>query len=129
MKESVRIIRFAIVGTLNALITALVVWLLMHIEGEDYITANVIAYIIAQIHNFIWCKYWIFPLEAGDKRNGIWHQMLFFAGAFLLAYTTQFLFLLMLVELLHCNEYLAQFLGLFIYGAVNFMTNRHVTFR
>ena len=38
MKESVRIIRFAIVGTLNALITALVVWLLMHIEGEDYIT-------------------------------------------------------------------------------------------
>ena len=35
----------------------------------------------------------------------------------------------MLVELLHCNEYLAQFLGLFIYGAVNFMANRHVTFR
>ena len=66
MKESVRIIRFAIVGTLNALITALVVWLLMHIEGEDYITANVIAYIIAQIHNFIWCKYWIFPLETDD---------------------------------------------------------------
>ena len=131
MKESVRIIRFAIVGTLNALITALVVWLLMHIEGEDYITANVIAYIIAQIHNFIciWCKYWIFPLETDDKKNGIWHQILFFAGAFLLAYTTQFLFLLMLVELLHCNEYLAQFLGLFIYGAVNFMANRHVTFR
>ena len=66
MKESVRIIRFAIVGTLNALITALVVWLLMHIEGEDYITANVIAYIIAQIHNFIWCKYWIFPLETDE---------------------------------------------------------------
>ena len=87
-----RIIRFAIVGTLNALITALVVWLLMHIEGEDYITANVIAYIIAQIHNFIWCKYWIFPLETDDKKNGIWHQILFFAGAFLLAYTTQFLF-------------------------------------
>ena len=129
MKESVRIIRFAIVGTLNALITALVVWLLMHIEGEDYITSNVIAYIIAQIHNFIWCKYWIFPLETDDKKNGIWHQILFFAGAFLLAYTTQFLFLLMLVELLHCNEYLAQFLGLFIYGAVNFMANRHVTFR
>ena len=46
-----------------------------------------------------------------------------------MAYSSQFLFLLMLVELLHCNEYLAQFLGLFIYGAVNFMTNRHVTFR
>ena len=40
MKESVRIIRFAIVGTLNALIAAFVVWLLMHIEGESYIIAN-----------------------------------------------------------------------------------------
>lgn len=129
MKESVRVIRFAIVGTLNALITAFVVWLLMHIEDESYITANIIAYVVAQIHNFIWCKYWIFPLEPGNKKNSIWHQVLFFAGAFLLAYSMQFLFLLMLVELFYCNEYLAQFLGLFIYGAVNFITNRHITFR
>jgi len=129
MKESVRVIRFAIVGTLNALITAFVVWLLMHIEGESYITANIIAYVVAQIHNFIWCKYWIFPLEPGNKKNSIWRQVLFFAGAFLLAYSMQFLFLLMLVELFYCNEYLAQFLGLFIYGAVNFITNRHITFR
>lgn len=44
MKESVRIIRFAIIGTLNALIAAFVVWLLMHIEGESYIIANICAY-------------------------------------------------------------------------------------
>ena len=117
MKESVRIIRFAIIGTLNALIAAFVV---LHIEGESYIIANICAYIVAQIHNFIWCKYWIFPLETDDKKNSIWHQMLFFI---------QFLFLLMLVELLHCNEYLAQFLGLFVYGAVNFICNRRLTFR
>ena len=129
MKESVRIIRFAIIGTLNALIAAFVVWLLMHIEGESYSIANICAYIVAQIHNFIWCKYWIFPLETDDKKNSIWHQMLFFIGAFALAYSAQFLFLLMLVELLHCNEYLAQFLGLFIYGAVNFICNRRLTFR
>ena len=36
MKESVRIIRFAIVGTLNALITALVVWLLsIHYRSDS----------------------------------------------------------------------------------------------
>ena len=50
-------------------------------------------------------------------------------GSLPLAYSAQFLFLLMLVELLHCNEYLAQFLGLFIYGAVNFICNRRLTFR
>ena len=61
MKESVRIFRFIVIGTMNALIMALVVWLMMRemsFEG-DYMVANVTAYIIAQIHNFIWCKYWI----------------------------------------------------------------------
>ena len=73
--------------------------------------ANVTAYVVSQIHNFIWCKYWIFPLDKENKKNTVWHQMLFFAGAFALAYSAQFVFLLVLVELLHCNEYLAQFLG------------------
>lgn len=62
MKESVRIFRFIVIGTMNALIMALVVWLMMRemsFEG-DYMVANVTAYVIAQIHNFIWCKYWIF---------------------------------------------------------------------
>ena len=129
MKEPVRIFRFATGGTLNALITAIVVWLMMHIEGEDYITANIVAYIVEQVHNLVWCKYWIFPIEKDTKKNSIWHQMLFFTCAFAVAYSAQFLFLLMLVELLHCNEYLAQFLGLFVYGAVNFMANKHITFR
>ena len=47
MKESVRIFRFTVVGTLNALITALGVWLMMHIHEQDYLLANVVAYIVA----------------------------------------------------------------------------------
>lgn len=69
MKESVRIFRFTVVGTLNALITALVVWLMMHIHEQDYLLANVVAYIVAQIHNFIWSKYWIFPLDTDAKKQ------------------------------------------------------------
>lgn len=68
MKEPVRIFRFAVIGTLNALITAIVIGLMMHIGGENYIIANIVAYVIAQIHNFIWCKYWIFPLDKAAKR-------------------------------------------------------------
>ena len=78
--------------------------------------ANVTAYIIAQIHNFIWCKYWIFPVE--KRKNNVWKQILFFCSAFGLAYSAQFLFLVTLVECGDVNEYLAQFLGLFIYGTV-----------
>ena len=129
MKESVRIFRFIVIGTMNALIMALVVWLMMRemsFEG-DYMVANVTAYIIAQIHNFIWCKYWIFPVE--KRKNNVWKQILFFCSAFGVAYTAQFLFLILLVEGLDVNEYLAQFLGLFIYGADNFIANKKITFQ
>ena len=127
MKESVRIFRFAVIGTLNALITAFVIWLMKNELSYDYITANITAYIVAQIHNFIWCKYWVFPTE--DKKNNLWQQVLFFAMAFGIAYSAQFIFLIILVEAGDVNEYLAQFLGLFIYGTVNFITNRKLTFR
>ncbi len=129
MKESIRIFRFIIIGTMNALIMALVVWLMMEslsFEG-DYLVANITAYVIAQIHNFIWCKYWIFPTE--KRKNNIWKQILFFCSAFGIAYTAQFLFLILLVEVLDVNEYLAQFLGLFIYGGVNFVANKKITFK
>ena len=125
MKESVRIFRFAVIGTLNALITAFVIWLMMDELSYDYIPANITAYIVAQIHNFIWSKYWIFPIE----KNNIWKQILFFCSAFGLAYSAQFLFLVTLVECGDVNEYLAQFLGLFIYGTVNFIVNKKLTFR
>ena len=129
MKESVRIFRFIVIGTMNALIMALVVWLMMRemsFEG-DYMVANVTAYIIAQIHNFIWCKYWIFPVE--KRKNNVWKQILFFCSAFGVAYTALFLFLILLVEGLDVNEYLAQFLGLFIYEAANFIANKKITFQ
>ena len=127
MKESVRIFRFAVIGTLNALITAFVIWLMMDELSYDYIPANITAYVVAQIHNFIWSKYWIFPIE--NKKHNIWKQLLFFCSAFGLAYSAQFLFLVTLVECGDVNEYLAQFLGLFIYGTVNFIVNKKLTFR
>lgn len=127
MKESVRIFRFAVIGTLNAIITVAIIWLMMDVLSYDYIPANITAYVIAQTNNFIWSKYWIFPTE--KQKNNIWQQMLFFGSAFALAYGAQFLFLITLVEAGDVNEYLAQFMGLFIYGAMNFIINKKLTFR
>ena len=105
---------------------ALTVWLMMDEAGINYLLSNVTAYIVAQTHNFLWCKYWIFP---SDKKGNTWRQALLFSIAFGLAYVAQFLFLVGMVEGLGLDEYLAQFLGLFIYGTVNFLLNRKVTFR
>lgn len=125
MKETTRIFRFAVIGTLNALITAATVGVLMGVFDVHYLASNIAAYILAQTHNFIWCKYWIFPT---DKKSNTWRQVLLFLIAFGMAYLAQFLFIVVLVELLSCNEYLAQFLGLFVYGAVNFLMNKRVSF-
>lgn len=125
MKETTRIFRFAVIGTLNALITAATVGVLMGVFDVHYLASNIAAYILAQTHNFIWCKYWIFPT---DRKSNTWRQVLLFLIAFGMAYLAQFLFIVVLVELLSCNEYLAQFLGLFVYGAVNFLMNKRVTF-
>lgn len=124
VKDTVRIIRFIIVGTLNALIMSLIVWLMMDELGIDYRPANVTAYVVAQVNNFFWSKYWVFSSRSGR----LCHEVPLFLLAFGCAYGAQFLGLLLMVEILGLNEYLAQFLGLFIYGAVNFLMNKRMTF-
>lgn len=124
MKESVRIFRFIIVGTLNALITALVIWVMMEGVGCNYLWSNIAGYVAALINNFFWSKYWIFSSRRGKFRR----EIPLFLVAFGCAYGLQFLSLLLMVEIGGMNEYLAQFLGLFVYGAVNFIMNRRLTF-
>ncbi|MCD7978331.1 MAG: GtrA family protein [Tannerellaceae bacterium] len=125
MKESTRIIRFMIIGTLNALITALVIVGMMKGLGFDHVIANIVGYIAALINNFFWSKYWIFSSKKGKFRR----EVPLFLIAFGAAYGAQFLTLLGMVEILNWNEYISQFIGLFIYGTVNFLMNRKVTFR
>ena len=72
MRESRRIFRFAVIGTLNALIIAAVIWLMMDELDIDYMLSNITAYVIAQTHNFIWCKHWIFPLDDKEKKSNTW---------------------------------------------------------
>lgn len=129
MKESVRLVRFAIVGTLNYLITILVIWIIMtnfSFKG-DYIVANITAYIIAQTHNFIWSKYWIF--SSCKQKNCLWQQIMLFCTAFSIAYGVQLLFVILMVEGIGFDEFMAQFIGIVIYGSVNFMANKKITFR
>ncbi|MGM9796632.1 MAG: GtrA family protein [Parabacteroides sp.] len=125
MRESVRILRFAIVGTSNALIAAVVIWLLMDVLGCNYLWSNVAGYAASLVNNFVWSKYWVFTA----RRSNFMQEIPLFLLAFGCAYATQFLFLLFLVEGLGINEYFGQFLGLFVYGAVNFLMNRKITFK
>lgn len=125
MKESVRVLRFVLIGSLNALITAVVIWIGMDLLHCNYLWSNVAGYVAALINNFFWSKYWIFTSPEGKFRR----EIPLFLFAFACAYATQFLSLLCMVEIAGLDEYLGQFLGLFVYGAVNFILNKRLTFR
>lgn len=100
----------------------------MHHLQVDYIPSNIVAYLLAQTNNFLWCKYWVFRSDEIDKFN-IWEQVLFFAIAFGIAYTIQFVLLLIMVEVLDLNEYLATCLGFVFYGMLLYTINNKFTFR
>lgn len=125
MKNSVSIFRFIVIGTLNALITAVVVGVLMNVGRCNYLWSNVAGYTAALINNFFWSKHWIFRSK---NDHLFWREVLLFFIAFVTAYSAQFLVLLLLVEVVGVNNYLAQFLGLFIYGSINFVMNKKITF-
>ena len=57
MKESVRILRFAIVGSSNALITALVIWILMDILDCNYLWSNMAGFLEGD--SFIPNRFWL----------------------------------------------------------------------
>lgn len=127
---STLIFRFIVVGTLNFLVISLLVWLLMDVFSVDYKIANIVGYVVAQVHNFLWCKYWIFPvMEGGGTQFNLWQQISLFLFAFGCAFTSQFLLTVTLVELFGFNEYVGQFIGILLYGAVNFTMNRKLTFK
>ena len=129
MKASVRLVRFATIGTLNYLITILVIWIVMSyfsFKGK-YIVANIMAYLIAQTHNFIWSKYWIFSFQQSQKQSLATNNALFVLLLVLpMAYN---FFVILMIEAIGIKEFTAQFIGIIIYGAVNFMVNNRITFR
>ncbi len=128
MKESTRFIRFTLVGTLNFLLTLGIYALLRKGFDVDYKWANAVGYLIGQINSFLWSKYWIY-ITPYNKDRQIWKQTLLFVCSSLISYAAQFAFMYALIEFVGVNEYLAQFLGLFVYGGTNYLFNRYLTFR
>lgn len=118
------IIRFAIVGTSNFVIIMLTAWLLGKVLGMNYLAANVVAYALALINNFWWNRVWVFHSRGGN----LWHQALLFLLAYAAAYLVQLAVVWLLVRFARLNPSLANFIGLFPFGAVNFILNKCLTF-
>lgn len=119
-----RIIRFCIVGFSNFLIISLTVFVMGRF-GFGYILQNVCAYTLAIASSFVWNKIWVFR----SKGNNLKKEILLYLTAFGCAYLLQFSFVFVTVEFFSFNEYAAQFIGLFFFGATNYLMNKLLTFR
>lgn len=120
-----RLFRFCVIGFSNFLIITVTVFVMMSGFSIDSRVTNVCAYTLANISSFYWNKRWVFKSKGGN----VWQEIFWFLVAYLCAVGLQFAFFTMLISWLDVNEYLAQFLGMFVFGTVNFLMNKFVTFK
>lgn len=124
MKENNRqIFKFCIIGTMNAAITYITLFLLSEL-GVNELLANFIGYILVLINSFLWSRFWIFK----SQNKNILKEIIFFVSAFFLAYLLQFTSFSILVRIFNINQYLANLIGLVVFGATNFIANKKITF-
>ena len=120
-----RVMRFVGVGFSNVVIISLTVWIMMHLCQADMLPANITAYAIALVNNFVWNKLWVFRARGGNLLREIALNLIAYGTAYLLQLGCSFA----LADLLGMNEYVAQFIGLFVFGATNFIMNKLLTFK
>ena len=124
-EEFLRVMRFVVVGFSNFVIISLSVWIMMHLCQADMLPANITAYAIALVNNFVWNKLWVFRARGGNLLREIALNLIAYGTAYLLQLGCSFA----LADLLGMNEYVAQFIGLFVFGATNFIMNKLLTFK
>ncbi len=59
--ERIRFLRFALVGTIGALVDFATFNLLVKLLPIDPVLANVVSFTVAVTNNFIWNRYWTYP--------------------------------------------------------------------
>lgn len=123
-KEKQQVVRFCIVGILNAIITYISLFLL-DMAGVKLLWANFVGYFIVLIHSFIWSRAWIF--KKSNRR--LINEFLLFTSTFLIAFALQFTTFSLLAKVAGINEYLANLAALIVFGFTNFVVNKKVTFR
>ncbi len=73
--ERTRFLKFALVGTLGAVIDFGVMNLLTRLTGMDLVPAGIISFTCAVISNFLWNRYWTYP---ESRSRHVLHQLVMF---------------------------------------------------
>ena len=80
---------------------------------------------MAFINNFYWNRRWVFCSQEGNAAK----QFILFGAAYGIAYLVQLATVWALVTTASLDYNLANFIGMFPFGASNFMLNKFFTFK
>ena len=125
MEIAKQALKYGVVGGVNTLITALVIWIMMHIVGTNAILANAVGYAAGVVNSFIWNLRWTFKSPDVQWRS----SAIRFTVVFGICYSLQLGVLTMLNSSLTIDPYYNQLIAMAFYTLINFLLNKYYTFK
>jgi len=119
------IVKYGLVGVINTLITAIIMFTLMNLFSVSLRLSNLIGYAAGFINSFILNKNWTF--KAGNSST--LHQFLKFTGVFAVCFLLQHYLVLLLVEKLLVDKNISALIGMVFYTVVSYIINKIFTFK
>ena len=136
--------KYGVIGVINTLLTAVIIWIMMHLVFQTGKTenvsptiitlSNITGYIVGLINSFIWNRKWTF-----QSKNRWEKEFVKFSFAFLVCYIPQLLFVnflntytdfrIEIGRLTISHGYTCQLIGIVFYTSLNFLLNKYYTFR
>lgn len=139
-QTGIQLLKYAVIGVLNTLITLVVFYLLNTKMGLSYGISNVVGYIFGVINSFLWNRNWVFKTKNNFKR-----ELLLFVCGFLICLALQLCVSWILLEGLgwkslpddiipffpmqKAGQNIVMVLAMIAYTLANYAYNRFVTFR
>ncbi len=120
-----QLVRFGLVGGVGFVVNLAVYTLLVHAAGADYRVANVIAWLVAVLNNFVLNRHWTFDARGGRARS----QAVRFLVVSLVAEGFSLLLLTVFVEGAGIDKVAAQAMAVAASMPLNFIGNKLWSFR
>lgn len=117
-----KFIKFGLVGVLNTVIT-IIVFNILRVFGINMVVANSIGYICGMVNSYFWNNRWVFKSNSKDLKT-----VLKFIVVNLITMFINNLILILLVQNIGINEFIAQIIALVLITVINFIGNKLWTF-
>ncbi len=129
-----QVVKYGLVGILNTLLTAAIIWILLYILSDGsskerpsafiMFIVNAIGYLVGMINSFILNRNWTFESKSSWKGS-----LLRFMITFGICYCLQLGVVLWLNSVIvFTSAYICQLIGIVIYSVCNFLLNKYYTF-